>query len=189
MSFQLSSPNRRPHKDITRFVNGQTQRKTFLHNYTAFKIRFSFNFISASQPVWPDGQIIFHFMAIEICPKFLKKNAKEDSKFGPKLNIPSNVCIWLLKVCPSFEITPNLVTLFHSFHHVMQWRTIANSVTRLGDFWKVMVTDFLTKVAKTYDDFFDYRGNHHTLVKTTVAPFGQLFGHLGLLFISHWLQV
>ena len=80
MSFQLSSPNRRPHKDITRFVNGQTQRKTFLHNYTAFKIRFSFNFISASQPVWPDGQIIFQHLAI-----YNNENLPNCAKFGSQL--------------------------------------------------------------------------------------------------------
>ena len=40
------------------------------------------------------------------------KIAKVGSKFCQTLNIPSKVCQRFLKLCPSGEISPNLVTLF-----------------------------------------------------------------------------
>ena len=44
------------------------------------------------------------------------------------------------------------------------------------------MTDFFTQVAKIYDDFLGYSGNYHNLVKTAVAPFGQLFGQTWATF-------
>ena len=54
------------------------------------------------------------------------------------------------------------------------------NVTRLGDFWKFLVTNFLTKVAQMYVDFLD-------ILKTSIFM-DKLFRHywniFGLLYIS-----
>ena len=54
-------------------------------------------------------------------------------------------------------------------------------MTRLGDFWKFLVTNFLTKVAQMYVDFLGYFENFQFHFLTTVVTF---WATLGLLNIS-----
>ena len=42
------------------------------------------------------------------------------------------------------------------FFFSMRWRLQASSVTRLGDFLKFLVTNFLTKVAQIFGDYLGY---------------------------------
>ena len=52
---------------------------------------------------------------------------------------------------------------------------------------------FFQKVAQIYDNFLGYSGNHNTLVKTTVAPFGPTFWKTWATFYfnvwSHWVTL
>ena len=57
---------------------------------------------------------------------------------------------------------------------------ISSSVTRLGDFWKVLATNFLTKIAQIIGDFCaTYFEIQNFYVKTAVTNFEKF----GLLFI------
>ena len=57
------------------------------------------------------------------------------------------------------------------------------SVTRLGDFWQLMVTNFVRKVAQISCLVLGYFEKHHFLIKTVAVTFGQLFEEFGLHFI------
>ena len=52
---------------------------------------------------------------------------------------------------------------------------------------------FFQKVAQIYDNLLGYSGNHNTLVKTTVAPFGPTFWKTWATFYfnvwSHWVTL
>ena len=74
------------------------------------------------------------------------------------------------KMCPIFFYLKMNVTLF-----------IAISVTRLGDFWKILSTNFLTKVAKIIGDFGAIYNNGTFYVKMLWLI---TFVILGLLFIA-----
>ena len=50
------------------------------------------------------------------------------------------------------------------------------SLTRLGNFFKVLVTNFIYRVAKIH-----YLIRHNSSVKPTVAPFWATFGKTRLL--------
>ena len=60
-------------------------------------------------------------------------------------------------------------------------------MTRLGYFWNVSVTNFLSKVAQIFSDFFLGGGifeHHHQLsIKSSVASFLPTFWNFGQLFI------
>ena len=74
----------------------------------------------------------------------------------------------------SGEISPNLVTPVGKYlklapismiglrhRPVIFLSNVAASVTRLGDFWKILVTNFLTKVAQIIEDFLGFlEGNN-----------------------------
>ena len=60
----------------------------------------------------------------------------------------------------------------------------AISVTRLGDFLKVLLTTFLFQKAKINDDFLGRSEKHHSSVKTIQTPFWTTLGKLGPLFNS-----
>ena len=71
-----------------------------------------FDFDSSS--VWPDGKIIFQYLAIynnEHLPNSIKLS-KVCSKFWHGQNKPSKNCPRFYFRCQSGEISPNLVTLF-----------------------------------------------------------------------------
>ena len=60
----------------------------------------------------------------------------------------------------------------------------ANSVTRLGDFWKFLVTEFLSKVAQMLGDFWSSFESHHF---SRINCWGYVWATLGKiwpLFIS-----
>ena len=69
----------------------------------------------------------------------------------------------------------------HTFLHWQTFASLANCshivsiVTRLDDFWKLFVTNFLTQVAQMYVDFLGSFENIH---------FGQRLEIFGLLYIS-----
>ena len=74
--------------------------------------------------VWPDGYNIFHDLDTynnSNWPKIHNKFAKVGSKVCQTLNIPTKVCLRLFKVCPSGEISPNLVTLYGSEYYSHVW--------------------------------------------------------------------
>ena len=50
-------------------------------------------------------------------------------------------------------------------------RGVVNSVTRLGDFWKFLVTNFITKVAKVLGDFLGFLERQHFKVNNAVVTF------------------
>ena len=57
-----------------------------------------------------------------------------------------------------------------------------SSVSRFGDFWKVLATKFLAKVAKMIGNFLGYLEKTHYYVKLHWLLFGQLLEKIGLLF-------
>ena len=70
--------------------------------------------------------------------------------------------------------------------------TMNHSVTRLGDFWNIPVTNFLTKVAQLLGNFLGFFEKHCLQVKTNVATFWITFGIISATFYvniwSHWLR-
>ena len=53
----------------------------------------------------------------------------------------------------------------------MPFSKLGVSGTRLGDFRKFLVTNFLTKVAQIFGDFLGFVERHHFKVNTAVALF------------------
>ena len=65
----------------------------------------------------------------------------------------------------------------------------APSVTKLGDFLKFLVTNYLQKVAKTCGDFLGLSEKHHFQVKTVVATFWATFVYIRATFYFNvWLH-
>ena len=65
----------------------------------------------------------------------------------------------------------------------MTWEVILLiSVTRLGDFWKLVATKSLTKVAQIIGNFLGYFEKTHSYVKTAVATFWATFGIIWATF-------
>ena len=68
----------------------------------------------------------------------------------------------------------------------------SSSVTRLGNFWKVLATKFIAKEAQMIYNFLGYFEKPHYYEKTVLATFGATFGKNWATFYSicsHWLQV
>ena len=68
-----------------------------------------------------------------------------------------------------------------------------NSVTRLGNFWKFLATDFLRKVSQLFNNFRGYFENIILKVKTAVSTFWATFVEIWVTFYSniwsHWFTV
>ena len=56
------------------------------------------------------------------------------------------------------------------------------SVTRLGNFFKLLARKFLAKEAQMIVNFLDYFEKTHSWVKTALSTFWSTFGKIGLLF-------
>ena len=56
-------------------------------------------------------------------------------------------------------------------------------VTRLGDFWKFLITNCLTKVTQIFCDFLGYFETHLFEPKTAVVTYLATFEKIRLLFI------
>ena len=60
------------------------------------------------------------------------------------------------------------------------------SVTRFGDFWKFLLTHFLTiLVAQIFGDFLGILKNVTLKTKTSVAKFWAILGKLGYFLFQH----
>ena len=57
-------------------------------------------------------------------------------------------------------------------------------MTRLGDNWNFLATDFNTTVAQMFDDCLGSSENNHFVSQTSEATFCATFGKTWLLFIS-----
>ena len=68
-----------------------------------------------------------------------------------------------------------------------------NIVTRLGNFWKFLATDFLRKVSQLFNNFRGYFENIILKVKTAVSTFWATFVEIWVTFYSniwsHWFTV
>ena len=79
----------------------------------------------------------------------------------------------------------------HTFLHWQTFASLANCshivsiVTRLDDFWKLFVTNFLTQVAQMYVDFLGSFENIHYHVVTFWATFGKFWATLYFSIWSH----
>ena len=63
-------------------------------------------------------------------------------------------------------------------------------MTRLGHFSIILATDFLTKVAQRFGDFWGAILKSGTLGETTLATFWITFGKIGYFkFWSHWSRL
>ena len=60
---------------------------------------------------------------------------------------------------------------------------VKSSVTRLDDFWKILVTSFQAKVAKLFGDFLGNLENINFLSKSFRGYFCATFEKFGLFFI------
>ena len=67
---------------------------------------------------------------------------------------------------------------------------VTSSVTRLGDFWKFLVTKILPKVAQIISNFLGHFEQPHSYVKTYVgtswSAFGNIFATFYFNILSHW---
>ena len=63
-------------------------------------------------------------------------------------------------------------------------KSVNSSVTSLGDFWKFLAKNFLTKVAKTFGDIRENFEKHEFWSQPVVATFWE-FEKFGLLNIQH----
>ena len=63
------------------------------------------------------------------------------------------------------------------------------SVTRLGDFWQLMVTNFVRKVAQISCLVLGYFEKHHFLIKTDIATFWRVWAAFYYNICSHWTQL
>ena len=54
--------------------------------------------------------------------------------------------------------------------------SLSTSVTRLGEFWNFLVTNFITKVAQMFGDILGSCENHRFLSRTGEATFWAFFG-------------
>ena len=71
----------------------------------------------------------------------------------------------LIYICQNFYWWS---TIFHFWN---KYKYFSSSVTRLGDFWKFLATNFVTKVTQRYEDFLGYLENICFQVKTAMATF------------------
>ena len=60
-----------------------------------------------------------------------------------------------------------------------------NSVTRLGDFWKILLTNFKTKVVHKRLPFLGYNVKSLYCLKLLWLLFGHLWKHLGYFLLQH----
>ena len=56
-------------------------------------------------------------------------------------------------------------------------------MTRLGDFWKFLAINFITKIVQMFGDSWGNFEKHYLFSQPVVATFGQLSGQIWLLFI------
>ena len=63
--------------------------------------------------------------------------------------------------------------------------SIQYSVTRFGDLWKFLVTNFLTKVAQIYKRSWDYFEKPHSKEKTVLATSWVTFGNIWAILFQH----
>ena len=66
---------------------------------------------------------------------------------------------------------------------------LSSSVTRLGDFWKLILSRFLLKFAQIDGDFLGSSKTSTLQVKTTVATFGKVWATFNLNIWSHCSRV
>ena len=59
------------------------------------------------------------------------------------------------------------------------------SVTRLGDFWKLMPTNFLTKVAQIFGNFLGYCEKHYSVSKNCCGSFLDIVWEIWATFFSN----
>ena len=85
-------------------------------------------------------------------------------------NYPGLLC--LLK--GHVERTHQMIRLDCYSYNVYLHKTVRTSVTRLSDFWKFSVRNFLTRVTKMLVDFLGYFERHLFLSKLPSMHFGQL---------------
>ena len=75
-----------------------------------------------------------------------------------------------------------------------QYHKIVCSVTKLGDFWKFLVTNLLAKVAQIFGDLLCYFERHHLFSKNCRISFLGNYWKIWTtfysnIFLSHWLCV
>ena len=63
---------------------------------------------------------------------------------------------------------------------------VNTSLTRLGDFWKFLVSNYLSKVAQMFSDFWGI-WKHHFYVKTALVTFLGNFRKNWATFLIHYL--
>ena len=63
---------------------------------------------------------------------------------------------------------------------------VNTSLTRLGDFWKFLVSNYLSKVAQMFSDFWGI-WKHHFYVKTAIVTFLDNFRKNWATFLIHYL--
>ena len=66
---------------------------------------------------------------------------------------------------------------------VVTEESVVTSVTRLGDFWNFLATNFITKVVQMIGNFLGNFENHRFLSPTVVAACRATFGQTWATFI------
>ena len=64
--------------------------------------------------------------------------------------------------------------------------TSATSVTRLGDFWNLFMTNLITIVGKIVGDLLGCFENNHFLSKFVAETFGETFAKIGLHLVTQF---
>ena len=68
---------------------------------------------------------------------------------------------------------------------LFQFIITLDSVTRLGDFWKFLVTTFLTKIYQKIGNFLGYFVKPNSLLKAAAATFWAFLVTLGYFLVQH----
>ena len=141
--------------------------------------------------MWPDDKMKSVPIFIKCCPKsshssfYLKVTFFEVAK-----EVTKYLGYFCYKLC-HLDI-PKITQSGHTgCIEKISWRiTLRASVTRLGYFWMVEVTDFLTTEAQVSGDFWGYSLNGKLYLRCVIL-FGQLFAkiflfhHLVTLFLAY----
>ena len=94
----------------------------------------------------------------------------------PTFFASNSMCVLLMQLMLSCSLSLSLSLLFSHF------LCLASSVTRLGDFGKLLATKFLAKEAEMIGTFWAILKNLTLMKKLHLLHFGQLLEKIGLLF-------
>ena len=136
------------------------------------------------------GWTFFHIpICCKLCNVCLKKTKIKEKEAGVGPFFQKNYLTSIfhlgkarlvMKMEPSdlFVLLKRQINFFKFGHSRSPFSSFSSSVTRMGSYWKVLATNFVTKVVKIFTYFLDIFKN----IPFQRLLFGQLLGEIVLLF-------